>query len=150
MNKKKKIYFDTCCLCRPFDAHSLSRTILEADAVKLLLEECYEGKYVFVKSDVLQLEINQINDEEKRFSVEEILMYAHETIITNPETSQYIQKAAQNGLNGYDAIHIALALQYKIDVLLTTDHLFLKRAKSLPIRVINPLEFFLEENNNEK
>lgn len=57
-----KIYFDNCCLNRPFDDQTQVRIRLEAEAVLLILSRIEYGEWAWVGSDVLIDEIEQTPD----------------------------------------------------------------------------------------
>jgi hypothetical protein len=65
------IYFDACCLNRPFDDQSQDRIRLEAEAVLLILSHIQAGEWQWIGSDVLNLEMSRFqiwrNEPELRF-----------------------------------------------------------------------------------
>jgi len=60
-----KIYFDTCCLNRPFDEQTQERIRLESEAVLAILSRIEKGEWDWVGSDVLTDEIEQTPDTQK-------------------------------------------------------------------------------------
>ncbi len=60
-----KIYFDTCCLNRPFDDQTQVRVRLEAEAVLAILSRIENGEWDWVGSEVLMDEIEQMPDTQK-------------------------------------------------------------------------------------
>ena len=52
-----KIYFDTCCINRPFDDQTRIRVRLEAEAVLGILSRIENGEWEWVGSEVLMDEI---------------------------------------------------------------------------------------------
>ena len=63
------IYLDTCSLCRPFDDQSKLRIKIETEAVQFIFEQIKKKKVKWIASEVLEFEINQINNLEKRIKI---------------------------------------------------------------------------------
>ena len=61
-----KVYFDVCCLNRPFDDQNQDRVHLEAEAVLSVLKQVDNGKWNLVSSDTVIYEIHKTTDEERR------------------------------------------------------------------------------------
>ena len=59
---EKRIYLDVCCLNRPFDDQSQARVRLEGQAVLAILDRVSEGKWEWVSSDAVDLEIGKAPD----------------------------------------------------------------------------------------
>jgi predicted nucleic acid-binding protein len=56
----------------------------------------------------------------------------------------------QGGIKPFDALHLACAEAAAVDVLLTTDVAFMKKARGLSyIRVDNPVNWLVEVRDNE-
>jgi len=64
--KSMKVYFDVCCLNRPFDDQSQGRIHLEAEAVLTVLKYVDSGDWISVSSDTIVYEINNTEDIERR------------------------------------------------------------------------------------
>jgi hypothetical protein len=62
----KKVYLDACCLNRPFDDQEQARIHLESEAVRFILRHIGAGDFVWVGSDVLEYEIHQAPDINRR------------------------------------------------------------------------------------
>ena len=58
----KKLYFDVCTLCRPFDDQNVMKIRIETDAYYLILEAIQNKKYEMITSPVHFEEINAIGD----------------------------------------------------------------------------------------
>jgi len=43
-----KVYFDVCCLNRPFDDQNQARIRLEAEAVLMMLNRCEAGDWEWI------------------------------------------------------------------------------------------------------
>ena len=61
-----KIYFDVCCINRPFDDQSQDRIHLEAEAILSILKNVDKGLWFSVSSDVVTIEIKKTFDPERR------------------------------------------------------------------------------------
>ena len=61
-----RIYFDACCLERPFDDQGIDRNRLEAEAVLTIMRHIFSGEWTMVSSEALELEIENTADAEKR------------------------------------------------------------------------------------
>jgi hypothetical protein len=57
----KRIYLDTCVWCRPFDQPANERIVLEAAAVKRLMNKVDSGEIVILGSSILLLEVSLIS-----------------------------------------------------------------------------------------
>jgi succinyl-CoA synthetase beta subunit len=67
-----RIYLDTNVWCRPFDASS-GRIDKEKEAFYNLLKDVHKGKYVIVGSVVLETEIEDIEQKQKRDAVKKVI-----------------------------------------------------------------------------
>ena len=52
-----KIYFDACCLNRPFDDQRQPRIRLEAEAISLILQKLHQREWEWVGSEALVSEL---------------------------------------------------------------------------------------------
>ncbi len=151
------IYLDNCCYNRPFDERSNIKNYLEREAVLLIMQMAYEGKsgvpgFRIVGSDVLLKEMRMIPDIEKRRDIE--LLYraviSDEIKLNDRIADRAKQIMQQSSIRAFDSLHLASA-EVGADVLLTTDIKFMKAANRMgtSIRVLNPVSFILEGNENE-
>ena len=68
-------------------------------------------------------------------------------VIENEEIIQFAENLNKKGIKPKDALHIACAVNSKCEYFLTTDRLLLN--KVVPeIRIINPMQFVMEEEEN--
>ncbi len=144
-----KVYFDVCCLNRPFDDQNQDRIRLEAEAVLSVLKHVDEGKWKLVSSDTVIYEINKTTDEEKRDRLlpinnrAQIYVTVDETVFNRGSIIQ------EMGFTTYDAMHIACAESAQVDIFLSTDKKLTKRASKnknkLLIAIKNPLIWIQEE-----
>ena len=104
-------------------------------------------KVIIVGSEILELEINRMLDENKKQRVLDLYKVADMHI-------PYIDKIKKRSkeiisvskIRTFDSLHIAAAEEADADVLLTTDDKFEKMSEKLDlkIRVLNPLRFAWE------
>jgi predicted nucleic acid-binding protein len=144
----KLIYLDTCCLNRPFDDQTQAHIHLEAEAVLLIMARCEAQQWECLGSDILDYEITQTPDAERRARVNRLARYAQRYVAVDDNITERAMKLETLGLDAYDALHIASAEAGQADVFLTTDRVLLHRtarlANALHIRVVNPLTWLRE------
>ncbi len=144
-----KIYFDVCCLNRPYDDQTQGRIHLESEAVITILRHMESEEWFLVSSGVVSYEISRTSDEERKKCLHSLVHRASEFIPVGQET--YVRAGElqhQLGIKAYDALHIACAEQGGVDVFLSTDDRLVKTAKrnseAINIRVENPLIWLQE------
>ena len=143
-----KIYFDVCCLNRPFDDQTQDRIHLEAEAILAILNQSRMSGWSVIGSDAIDFEIAKMPDHDKQLMVQ-ILSTLHDTHV---KVDAGVEKRAlelkKMGLKALDALHVACAEKAKAEVLLTTDdHLLSKAARNkriLKVKVENPLRWVME------
>lgn len=102
---------------------------------------------VIAGSDILELEMNRMQDGNKRQKVLDLYRVAGTHI---PYTERIKRRSAEimsvSKIRAFDSLHIASAEQANADVLLTTDDKLEKMAEKLELgtRVVNPLRFAWE------
>lgn len=141
-----RIYLDNCCLNRPFDDQANPRIHLEAEAVKTILSLCEDGGWLLVSSDVLLFEINNAPEMQRSNLLQLMAQLANETIPLTEAIKQQATLYQTAGIQVFDAFHLASAVG-QVDIFLTTDDRFLKKAQQIPglqVKVLNPLQW-LEE-----
>ncbi len=141
-----KIYFDNCCLNRPFDDLRNNIVRMEAEAVLSIVDSCESGEWEYFSSDVLLDEILGMSNTDKRERV--MLLYRSASSHINL-TDVIVLRAKEFelwGLKSYDALHLASAESGGADILLTTDKNFIIKAQrsNTSILVQNPLVWLAE------
>lgn len=148
-----RIYFDVCCLCRPFDDQRQERIRLESEAVRMIVEWCIQGRHVWICSDIVAEEIRRNPDAEKRGALLKLLENAGEIVTINDTAVSAGQGYHQMSVRGLDALHLAVAEQAACDVFLTTDDKLRRKAANLKlsssIRVRGPIEWLVEETAHD-
>ena len=85
-----KIYFDVCCLNRPFDNHAQNKVRLESEAIITLLAHISDKKWSLIGSDIINYEISKIPDLERKKKVELLAKLKREHIFL---TNKIIKRA---------------------------------------------------------
>ena len=141
------IYLDNCCYNRPFDDQTQERIHLESEVILTVLKMGQMKQVVIAGSDILQLEMNRMQDENKKQKVLDLYRVAGMRI---PYTERIKKRSAEimsvSKIRTFDSLHIASAEQANADVFLTTDDKLEKMAENLELgtRVVNPLRFAWE------
>ena len=144
-----RIYFDACCLNRPFDDQRQTRIHLETEAIETILAYVENGIWCGVSSDLLKLEIALTPDIERCRKVLDLLSLMNEHIRVCKSDYRRARELMAFGLKSADALHIACAEHAGVDVFLTVDDQLLKFTQKhydkLQVRVSNPLRWVEEQ-----
>ena len=141
------VYLDNCCYNRPFDDQTQERIHLESEAILAVLKMGQMKRIVIAGSDILELEITCMSDENKKRKVQDLYKVADIHIsYTSQIRNRSEEIASISKIRTFDSLHIAAAEEANADVLLTTDDKFEKMAEKLDLktRVVNPLRFAWE------
>ena len=143
-----KIYFDVCCLNRPFDDQIQDRIHLEAEAVLGIIRHVEESEWQWVSSDAVAYEISNTPHEERQQRLWSLESRSTESIDLTDSILQRSETIKALGFTNYDALHLAFASSANVDAFLSTDDKLIKRAKRNPeeikITVANPLAWLQE------
>lgn len=138
-----KIYFDTCCLNRPFDDQTQERIRLESEAILAILSRIEKGEWEWIGSDALIDEVEQTPDTQKLSRTKLLSGFIQKSVEIGDKEEKRAKELQREGFEVFDSLHIACAESVKADVFLSTDDRLLKLAKRvskrLHIRVENPL-----------
>lgn len=146
------IYFDVCCLNRPFDDQTQERIKLESEAVLSILSGCEVGKWALLNSEVIDFEVSLISDFERRLKIMSLLTLASQKIVLNDKIKLRAKQLEQINITSYDALHLACAEEYATVFLTTDDKLLrraLKNAGKIQIEVQNPVIWLMEVTKSE-
>jgi predicted nucleic acid-binding protein len=142
-----RIYLDVCCFNRPFDDQIQSRIRLETEAVLAILQRCETGEWELVISEMVETEVAQIADPERRQRVEGAFLMARANIEVDDIAENRAIELQSLGFQGFDAVHLACAEIAQVDVFLSTDDRLLRRAVRysdyLTVTVGNPATWFM-------
>ena len=121
------------------------------------MQKAFDGELELVGSDILEIEMLKIRNDEKRSNVQGVYHALVSGLIrvTSGLTQRSVQIRSMLNIRNFDSLHLACA-ELGVDVLLTTDMKFLKGSQrtGLKIAVKNPVEFVMEvfgqdESDNE-
>jgi predicted nucleic acid-binding protein len=148
-----KIYLDVCCWNRPFDDQSQNRVRLEAEAVLSILGMAESGELEIAGSDIIEGELSQMPDRERRGKVELLLTLASSHIALTPAIERRGTELQSMNFAPWDALHLASAESARADCFLTTDDELLRKANrqqsALKVKVENPAKWFIQETTDE-
>lgn len=143
-----KIYFDVCCLNRPFDDLTQDRVRLESEAVLTILNHCQTKNWHLLNSEMVEIEISKIPDDDKRLKVSILSTLLKSEILIDKEIESRAIEVEEMGFKSFDALHIACAEKGEADIFLTTDDNLLQKALQngnlLKVRVENPVRWLME------
>lgn len=118
-----------------------------------LLTHIERGKWQWLGSEILDFEIEQIPDQERRERVRSLVFYTHHSVVV--EQTEIIERGQQLealGFSPFDALHLAYAEKGNASVFLTTDDRLLRLAerfsRQLRVRVEDPLAWLNEVHKN--
>ena len=141
------IYMDNCCYNRPFDDQLQERIHLESEVILTVLKMAQMKQVVIAGSEILELEMKCMQDENKKKKVLDLYSVASMHI---PYTEKIKKRSAEimsiSKIRAFDSLHIASAEEINAEVFLTTDDKLEKMAEKLELgtRVVNPLKFAWE------
>ncbi len=142
------IYMDACCLSRPFDDQSQARIRLETEAVLTVFARVQTGDWIWVRSSVLDAEMDRTPDPELRARIRLFDSYPHRAVRPDLKPEERARELHGLGIQAFDALHLACAEGSGADVFLTTDdrllHQALRLTDQLRVRVANPLAWIEE------
>lgn len=151
--QNRKLYLDTCCFNRPFDAQTQTRVRREAEAVEVILEYFDIGYWQWLASSVNADEIDRITEPIKHAKVKNLLSLAHQIVWVDEAEIARGEQLEAFGFERLDALHLACAESGNADIFLTTDDSLLKTAKrvntQLRVRVEYPDTWLQEETGYE-
>ena len=143
-----RIYFNVCCLNRPFDNQTYDRIHLETESIVIILNKTFASNWEIISSEVVDFEIGKIPDPFRKKKVEIISSIFAEKILLNEEIILKAKSLEKIGIKPIDALHISCAIYAEVDVYLTTDDLLIKKYEEeknhIPVRIVNPVEWLVE------
>jgi len=145
----KKIYLNNSLLNRPFDDQSQARIKLETEALFQILSDIDLKHVKLILSEVSEIENRRNPYYLIKLRIDELISRADKRIKVNATTKRQAKLFENAGLNGMDALHLAAAIQGKVDLFISCDDSFLKRAKKITashsIKIMNPIDYVLKE-----
>ena len=148
-----KLYFDICCYSRFYDDQGQLKIYMESEAILNIINVSKQNNDEIFGSPALDLEIDQIEDIEKR---DKIKYFYEQTITQKPDYTENVfdrvkELADKTKIRTLDSFHLSFAEINSIDILLTTDARFEKACSKmdLKIKVINPIKYLMEAIYND-
>jgi predicted nucleic acid-binding protein len=149
MKDDYRIYMDCCCINRPFNDINNPVVLLEGRAVIIITSKCFSGDWALIGSEVLEHEINKTLDEIKKEKMLNIHSWVKDKIMLNDDIERRADNLIKQGIKVMDALHLACAEYAKVDVLLTTDISFRKKAILISsVKIDNPVTWLMEGRND--
>ena len=145
-----KVYLDTSVYNRPYDDQTQPKIYLETQAINLILR-MVEAKLVeLVSSSVLEYENSQNPFAAKQRVMNRYLQMATIKQQVNDIIKQRAKQLEQQGVKAIDALHVACAEAVNSDYFITCDKRLINRCQELAIKVLNPVDFILEMEDDNK
>ena len=148
-----RLYFDICCYSRLYDDQMQVKIYMESEAILNILNFSKQNNDEIVGSPALDLEIDQIDNVDKRDKIKyfynqaitEKITYDHNVINRVKELSE------NSNIKTLDSFHLSFAEKSNVDILLTTDTKFEKACSKmeLKVKVINPVNYLMEVMQND-
>jgi predicted nucleic acid-binding protein len=117
--------------------------------VLLILTHVESGHWQWIGSEVLDYEIEQTPDSDRRLRIKLLTTAVARTVLVESAEEERARELEGMGFHAFDALHLACAESGGADVLLTSDDRLLRLAvrfsAQLRIRVANPLIWLQEK-----
>jgi len=140
-----KIYLDNCCFNRPFDDQSQFRIRLEAEAKLKIQDEIRSGNIDLVWSYILDYENSKNPFEERKNQIHEWRILSVTIVQADDEIIKFSNQFMEDGIQKFDSLHIACAINSGCEYLLTTDDKVLNKNQNINgITIIDPFGFVKE------
>ncbi len=141
-----RIYLDNCSLNRPYDDQSQLKIHLESEAKLWVQDEILRGRFELAWSYILEIENNQNPYLERKESIGTWQSLAVIDIEASEELLNQAKIIQSTGIKELDSLHIASAIMTNCVVFLTTDKGIIKKKDKInKIRIMNPVDFILEQ-----
>lgn len=147
----RRVYLDNCAYNRPYDSQSQMKIELETQAKLRIQRLIKEGRIELASSYMSLYECGENPDIDKANAITDFIeeytsAHAGEDRIDIVE--EKARKIMETGVKFKDACHIAAAILTGADYLISTDMRLLKY-KTDEIKLINPVDFFFEEEDDD-
>jgi len=145
-----KVYLDTSTYNRPFDDQTQPKIFIETQSVTIILQMVETGLIDLVSSSVLEYENSRNPYTIKQEAMARYLQMARSRQIVDKSVRQRAEHLEHNGIKAIDALHVACAEAISSDYLVTCDKRLINRCLSLTMKVVNPVDFILEIDNDDQ
>lgn len=113
-----------------------------------IIERLDLGEWTWVTSDLVELEVGRIADDELREELHQFAPSTGSAVAIGEAVRRRGREIEALGFHAADALHLACAEAGEADIFLTTDDQVLRRAtrvsEQLHVRVENPLRWIAE------
>lgn len=114
----------------------------------LILNRLQDNRCEWIGSSILDFEVSQIPDPERKRRVQAILALVADSVVLETEDVKRASALQEIGFKAIDAMHLACAEKAGCNVFLTTDDSLLRAANrnvgGLHVRVLNPADWLRE------
>ena len=145
--KPVRVYLDNCAYNRPYDSQTQMKIELETQAKLKIQRLIKEGKIELASSYMSLYECGENPDSDKADAITEFIE-TYSKAHAGGNRIDIIEESAksimESGIKYKDACHVAAAIYTRSDYFISTDQRLLKY-KTDKIKLINPVEFFLEQ-----
>jgi len=118
-----------------------------------ILEMASAGKLELASSDIINDELSEMSDSERREKVELLLDVTTEHISLTAAIERRATELQQWNISALDALHLASAEAANADYFMTTDDYLIRRANrhadELKVKVENPAKWLIQEESDE-
>lgn len=142
-----RVYLDMCTIQRPADDLGQARVYREAQAVHGIIKLVEKGTLELLGSDALLIEHAPNPHPTRREVTERILSLARHVIALTPAVEARAAGYRRSGMKPMDAMHLASAVEARVDFFCTCDDRLLRRARVAETgltRPVSPLELIEE------
>jgi predicted nucleic acid-binding protein len=124
---------------------------LESEAVLSILELAESGELEIVGSDIIDDELSEMPDNERREKVELLLALASSQVTLTLTIEQRATELQKWNIAPFDALHLTSAESAQADYFLITDDDLLRRAKraGLKVKIENPARWLIQQTTDE-
>lgn len=137
-----RVYLDNCCFNRPYDDQNSIKIFLETEAKLFIQNEIRNKNIELVWSYIMDFENENNPNTEKKELIKDWLNFSILDIIESDNVIDKSTNLIKNGLDFYDSLHIACAIEGKAEYFVTTDSKILKKTNLIAeIKAINPIDF---------
>jgi len=98
------IYFDVCCLNRPFDDQTQERVLQEAKAVRLIIDRCHSGDWAMLGSEAIDAELDRTPTGTRKQQMETWVALAMTTVAIDEQIYSRAAELFELGFKNYDAV----------------------------------------------
>jgi hypothetical protein len=147
---KMLVYLDNCCFNRPYDDQEHLSIFLETQAKLAIQNAIRNGNIEMAWSFILDYENGQNPENMVRQEISEWKILASKMVNYKENVLDAASGLIDSGFGKKDALHIASAIELKVDYFLTVDKGILrKRTMVQGLSLLSPIEFLaiLEDTN---